>query len=488
MRDPWIDVLFPVIAPRETPFWLAVAEQLRDRGLRCAFLTLYEPARHAIAEASMTVFSPHPLSLADDPPDADRLESLRAKYGLDTLRRVVTHEKLTFSRHDEDRLFRKVDAYDRYFTELFARHRIRMVVHELGGFISQLTLFYNAKAAGVRHVFLEPAPFKGRLFYNVDSLDPVIVPGPVDEAHHEAVRAYVAAYRDDKTVVVPQKDRHHFVANGLVKLLQKRNFARLAEKLWNKYARNEREEFDAIANHVRRSVTMTWRQPALRRHSCEPDLDLPYVYFPFHVPLDLQLTVRETEYLDQIALVETLAESVPAGWWVYVKEHPAMAGGQSVARLARLFRTCRNVRLIHHRVNSYELIRRARVVVTINSKVGVEALMQGKTVLVLGRPIYAQAPGAVRVTSLGTFARQLQAWVASGAQAVPESDAIEYFARVYATCRQGELYDTDPGNIRATVEAVDALVADASGRTSDLSQTIRSESTVGDVDSQTVWA
>jgi capsule polysaccharide export protein KpsC/LpsZ len=97
--------------------------------------------------------------------------------------------------------------------------------------------------------------------------------------------------------------------------------------------------------------------------------------------------------------VEQLAGSVPKGFMLYVKEHPAAVGGHSVARLKQLL-LLRNVRLLHPRLNSYDIIRNSACVVTINSKVGFEAIMQQKPVVVLGKSFYKNKGVTVDVNDL----------------------------------------------------------------------------------------
>lgn len=456
MSDESFDVVFAVIAPREVTFFSNVADVLAaDFGLRSAFVTLYGPAARTLAGRGYRVFDPHAEihASADAGGEGEKegekeqekegeISRLERKYGLASLRQMILHEKLTFNRFDESLLADKVIQYDRYFDSLLRNNRIGAVVQELGGFIAPLTLYHNCLARGVRHVFLEPSMYTGRLCYDVDSLNSTLAePNGHDEAVSQAVRNYLGTYENDKPVVIPSKDRHHF-ASGLGKLLNRRNCRRLAEKLYVKYVRREREEYDRIANHVKRHAGMYMRRWLMWRLYRKPDYSRTYAYFPLHVPLDFQLTVRENRYLDQIALVQTIANSLPFGWQLYIKEHPAAVGAYEFGRLRRLHRTG-NVRLIEPTVNSFDLIRESACVITINSKVGAEALMQGKRVLVLGRPTYLQSRHAVHVAKVEDLSECLRQW-----QADSEQVDYDFFCRAYAGSYRGELYDNSPQNVK----------------------------------------
>ena len=53
-----------------------------------------------------------------------------------------------------------------------------------------------------------------------------------------------------------------------------------------------------------------------------------YIYYPLHINPEYSTQVQGTMWLDQVALIELLAKSIPFDWKVYVKEHP----GTLVAR------------------------------------------------------------------------------------------------------------------------------------------------------------
>jgi capsule polysaccharide modification protein KpsS len=249
---------------------------------------------------------------------------------------------------------------------------------------------------------MEPAMFPRRIVFTLDTLYADIATyqqtiGGV--ALDDEVSRLVSQYLDKKTVVIPDKDKHFFKDMGIRRLLSPDNFRRLGRKLYHKYVLRREEEYSAIAWYIQYHVIKMFRRKALSSLYSEPAPGERYVYFPFHVPLDVQLTVRCREYLDQERLVEQLAGSVPKGFMLYVKEHPAAVGGHSVARLKQLL-LLRNVRLLHPRLNSYDIIRNSACVVTINSKVGFEAIMQQKPVVVLGKSFYKNKGVTVDVNDL----------------------------------------------------------------------------------------
>lgn len=116
-----------------------------------------------------------------------------------------------------------------------------------------------------------------------------------------------------------------------------------------------------------------------------------FVFFPLHYEPEAALMVRGPDYLNQVALVEQIARSVPIGHKLYVKDHPGMIGRRPLWVYEHL-RQIPNVRLIDFGVSSTELIRRADVIVTITGTAGWEGVLLGKPVVTLGSVFYNALP------------------------------------------------------------------------------------------------
>jgi capsular polysaccharide biosynthesis protein len=130
------------------------------------------------------------------------------------------------------------------------------------------------------------------------------------------------------------------------------------------------------------------------------DPERPFVYFPLHVTDDYKIQRIIPHCADQASLVEQIADALPAGHDLVLKEHPMSLGRNSTALLRRL-RQRPNTRLVNPYTNTHELIERSEAVAVISSTVGLEALLYDKPVLTLGQPYY----GGFGVTlDIGSFA------------------------------------------------------------------------------------
>jgi Capsule polysaccharide biosynthesis protein len=112
------------------------------------------------------------------------------------------------------------------------------------------------------------------------------------------------------------------------------------------------------------------------------------VYFPLHVTDDYKIKRVIPHCVDQASLIEQIADSLPHGYDIVLKEHPMSIGRNDLKLLQRL-RRIPNARLVDPFMSSHELMKSSEAIMVISSTVGLEALMYGQPVLTLGQPFYS---------------------------------------------------------------------------------------------------
>ncbi len=133
----------------------------------------------------------------------------------------------------------------------------------------------------------------------------------------------------------------------------------------------------------------------MRRENQGEATNGPFLFVPLQVRGDTQIYalggwIRRIETL--IDVVARAAEHLPAGWRVVFREHPS----DKVGNAAQLSRVVGPRVAVDNTTDTFQLVRRSQGVVTVNSSVGLQALLLGRPVLVLGRANYA-VPGMVRM-------------------------------------------------------------------------------------------
>lgn len=442
-------IVFSCMAMREVDFFIDVGQELARQGHDVGFVNFFEPGDRHIEDAGFSLFSLQ-KARRERPTAVSSMADVEGIYGINC-RETVLHEIVTRGDHDDRLYLAKLAQYLELFDTALAELSPDMVVQELGGFIAPLALYHACKRRDVPHFFIEPSPFPSRYFLTREGIDVQLSPGDASgrAGRQKQVAAFRKRYTDAKLVAIPFKDRRHFKDAVLSKFVNRDNLRKLRSKICDKYIARYDYEYDSILNYCLRHADMYLNRKRIGRYysSVITDGDQPYFYFPFHVPLDFSLTVRANHLLDQINLVCQISRVVPEGYQIWVKEHPAGIGVYNRAQVRTLVGNS-NVRMLDPSINSFDVIGKAAGVITINSKVGFEALLQRKPVFCLGRAFYRGQGITVAADDVRHLARELKAYV-EGDGVVPDESALdEFLDTVMASTYPGELFEYSPENIR----------------------------------------
>ncbi|EHU1202726.1 capsular biosynthesis protein, partial [Acinetobacter baumannii] len=111
-----------------------------------------------------------------------------------------------------------------------------------------------------------------------------------------------------------------------------------------------------------------------------------YIY-PIHFHPESSTSVLAPEYTNEYSNIINIANNLPFGTYLYVKDHKSAKGVQSYEFYKKVS-SLPNVRLVNFDVNIKRLILKSLGVITVNSTAGYEALLLGKPVYLLGRVFY----------------------------------------------------------------------------------------------------
>jgi hypothetical protein len=454
------DIVFSMMTNvPETALWLEVASIFAESGYTVGFLLFDESAMKAVTARGFDAFSVFELMDRQPLERMDRAteQEWLSQFGITNVRHLYLHEKLGYGRPDETLLHTKTLHMLQVADRFFATHRAGCLVQETGGFAAINAIFYGATKHGVPHVFYEPSPFAKRVVFTLNGFYANIdigiqnrTPSPESLAEAKALRD---SYLSKPAYVIPSKDKHSFRDMTIGRMFNAFNAQPLFDKLYRKYIAKQREEFSEVGFVVRKNLLKLSRRALQANLYVDPPTNgKPYIYYPFHVPHDVQLSVRSKLFYTQEAFVDYLCRILPEGYDLYVKEHPASIGGHPVSLLRRLLRTHQNLKLIHPRHSSFGLVRDAACVVTVNSKVGFEAVMQGQRVVVVGEAFYKGKGVTFDVDNVATLERTLPEVLTSPP---PSNDAIlRFMAQVYDWSYPCDLFTISPENIAASAASL----------------------------------
>ena len=456
-------ILITTLAEYQTRFWIPVAQRLRGAGREVQLLAFDDRSAEIAQAQGIPVLNMYRAGLQCGSPvdDGQAFKARIDSYGLDGTNFLFSHERVTFGIHDSAALRRRFMIYTNAMELLLdrlaaAQGQQAVVVQELGGFLSVIATFYAARKRGIRNWFIEPSFFRGRLYYTPDSFSaPDTMSTPADAVSKE-VRAYLDETLQQRAIVIPQKDRHHYSA-AFKKVANLRNSRRLAEKLWDQYALGKHQEFGHNLRHARVHAAMALNATRLKRLYRQLP-ETPFVYYPLHVPADMALTLRSPEYLDQVATIDFLLRTIPDSHVLVVKEHPAQIGAISSNRLFELARRFDNFVLLPPQTNNYAVLARADAVVSVNSKSGAEAVLLGKPVVVMGDAFYRGCPLVFTADRLKDVPQRLRE--ALKAPPFDPTQAAPYFETAWRQSVAGELYIDNPQQLDVFAATLASAIAE----------------------------
>ncbi len=128
--------------------------------------------------------------------------------------------------------------------------------------------------------------------------------------------------------------------------------------------------------------------------------DEKFFFYPLHLePEAVVLYLGDGLYKNQTKLIENIAASLPAGYYLYVKDHPHEYAYREAVDYERLQKVP-NIRLLNQWLPGKEVIRRSQGVLTINGSAGFEAYMLGKPVYSFGQNQYSFLSNVYKIDNI----------------------------------------------------------------------------------------
>jgi Capsule polysaccharide biosynthesis protein len=173
---------------------------------------------------------------------------------------------------------------------------------------------------------------------------------------------------------------------------------------------------------------------AMRRRynelAVEPDFTRPYVYVALSMQPERSTNPNGGVFDDQDVMVGMIAAALPAGWHIYVKEHPSQfVDGVRVERgrwenFYDAVVAHPNVSVVPLQTPSFDLIDHARAVASVTGTSSWEAIVRGIPALLFGEAWYKGCDGAHTIRTVEDC-RQALALIAAGKR--PDPEAVRLF-------------------------------------------------------------
>ncbi len=349
--------------------------------------------------------------------DMDFLRDLEAKYGQPTLWRYLNVDRIVRFRqlvreypydtpsYSHEDMLRILQVQAKRISAFLAKEKPDFLVTTQPGAIGTVLLYHMARVHGIRTLviilpgletltslserydrltFVEETAARYRGLQNDDI--------PEWGAAKEAIRSFRAKPRAYSQVydAVPSADRSaHFrflMPRGFLESI--RWFVRMCLQ-WLRDPRRRRDyttinPWVYILDRIKRKGRILigyddFYSPFQK--------DIPFAFFPLHLEPEVALTLLAPFASEQLPVIRQVAQSLPVGYKLVVKEHPVMVGFRPRS-FYRELKKIPNLILVHPRIKATDILPHARLVTTISGTAGFEAVLLKKPVITFGEVFY----------------------------------------------------------------------------------------------------
>jgi hypothetical protein len=440
--------LFTTLQTYESDFYGRVGAELAARGHEAVHTTVSRESAAALrAKGIVAECLPDRIRSLPEPDVASEVARIEERYDVPTVRDIYRADWACDGK-DEAWCLRRTVLHVQALEHLVDELRPDVIVPEVGNETIRVVTHLVGLERGIPVLFLFYTIFPSPLRLYVDTMHAPIVP-------REELRAL-----DDDELREVEEFRGAFIARAApIRSHRSVSFApRRLGVFAGHLARRARVDRDNDYLRPGRLLALNASE-FLRAQAARPfydrlDPSRPYVYFPLHVTDDYKIKRVIPHCVDQASLVEQVADALPAGYDLVLKEHPMSIGRNSIALLRRL-RSRANVRLVEPHASTHELVRGSAAVAVISSTVGLEALLYEKPVLTLGQPFY----GGYGITlDVDSFA-EIRDAVPALLRFRPDPEQIRRFLHAaMRACRPGApvLVDRSDENAAVLAETLEA--------------------------------
>jgi hypothetical protein len=436
--------LFTTIQFAESDFYRRVSLALAGLGHDSTHVTISRRSEEEMRASGVRAYCLPDLVSAAGAVDIQReVTRIEDRYPVPSLRDVYITDPVCSGRSERWCVERTV-RYFRALERVFDETEPDIVVPEVGSETMRTVAHLVGRNRGATVFFLFYTIFPHPLRLYADDFHRPIVP-------HSEVRELAGEERDEvETFIRDFTSRARPILAHRRSVVNRKNLRDFARHAWTRVTADRDNEYLRPTKFVTGYVRQNVRRIVARRFYEEAERGRPFVYFPLHVTEDFKVKRVIPHCADQEYIVKQVADALPQGFDLLLKEHPVSIGRNPSGMLRRLTQRT-NVRLVSPYTSSHELTREAAAVVVISSTVGLEALLYGKPVLTMGQPFYSGYGVTLDVDSF----RELREAVPSVLGFRADRERILQF--LHAAMRS--TYDGAPGGVDSSDENAGRLAA-----------------------------
>ncbi len=322
-------------------------------------------------------------------PDIQYLKNFEKKYEIN-LWKIAFNDRF-FNRYNQyykftnDEILKILEQeckfYESILDEVKPDFMISYLTHQQHNHI-----FYElCKAKGIEILLLTPAHIGGDKWIVSDTWDKFL-PLETNSIDNESLennltevepRAYLLERKERRTAEIMNK-RFNNSKSQYVKAAFKYIFSSNSNPRTH-YTYYGRSKLKVIWEMFCYEIKKKYRASFMNKNLKKRIVDEPFIYFPLHQEIESNLLIRAPFQINQVETIKQVAQSIPLGYKLLVKDHKVMAdrGWRSVTDNKEIIKLP-NVEVLHPDIDSNDIFPKCALVISIGGSSSIEAAFYNK--------------------------------------------------------------------------------------------------------------
>ncbi len=372
-----------------------IARNFEANGSRIYYAAFHLNARSAVKRINRACYPDNLISVSYK----NRYNTAASLFNNGELEQIIKYDYLRLKKGGSDKIKEDLKSralfYEKFFRDFYSTNNIKAVV--VWNYFPVLVhvAWRVARKMGIKTVFFENGPLRYTLMIDKEGVN---YQSSLSRNKRDFYRQITVNAPVWKAYVDLYKTQFQFTGRkneGIMGFFEKLYYALLMRNCFYR-----KIQPDLTADRIAKSIyKKLYAKYALKESACSlPDR---FVFLPLQCFSDTQVLINSPYVNNMESFVsvsyQAIKKALPKEYKIVVKEHPDDWGRINYRKLKKQYPDI----LWLQKYNIRSLIEKAELVITINSSVGIEALMYHKPVVTVGNSFYniegvvhhAAAPG-----------------------------------------------------------------------------------------------
>jgi hypothetical protein len=298
-----------------------------------------------------------------------------------------------------------------FWAEIFDKYKPVAIFNEQVAIEISEVMYIEAKKRGIAYKAWMNNPLNGYFYWLANPMN--LIPDNKVFEKKPSKKAIIQANNYLRRIRVLNERPYYlqpFLNSGKIKNLlgALNSYRKWFMRIWFKKKSNENIIYESSSNEAKHSVIRSINSFIYKYDSISDLKGLDIIIYPLHYEPESSLLYLSEYFSNQVALIENLSKCIGENQIIVVKEHPAQPGMLLTKRYRELKKRISCLYFLQHTITSYEIIKISKLIVTLTSHLGWEALILGKPVFVLGNMFYKSYPFVNKFESFEDLKRRIR--------------------------------------------------------------------------------